>query len=116
MARERFTSADRFFQDIFVWNYCPLLFLRNNRNLIPEQLHKAERDPLFGICDAALSAVIHALRPRVVIGIGRFAHGRAQAIVGDAIPTAYLLHPSPANPAANRGWSAVADKTLAPWL
>ena len=115
-ARDRFGSADQFFNDLFVWNYCPLLFLRNNRNLVPEQLHKAEREPLFGICDAALNAVIHAIRPRVVVGIGRFAHSRAQAMAGDAVATAYLLHPSPANPAANKGWAEVADQTLAEWL
>ncbi|MFC4297541.1 uracil-DNA glycosylase family protein [Castellaniella hirudinis] len=114
-AQRRFNDPARFFQDMFVWNYCPLLFLRNNRNLVPEQLHKAEREPLFGLCDAALNAVIHAIRPRVVVGIGRFAHGRAQAIVGDSVPTAYLLHPSPANPTANQGWADIADKTLAPW-
>lgn len=115
-AQRRFGSPERFFQEIFVWNYCPLLFLRNNRNLVPEQLHKAEREPLFGICDAALSAVIHATGPRVVIGIGRFAHDRAQAIAGDGMPTGYLLHPSPANPTANRGWADIADQALAPWL
>lgn len=115
-ARTRFGQPDRFFQEILVWNYCPLLFLRNNRNLVPEHLHKAEREPLFGICNAALDAVIHATRPRVVIGIGRFAHGRAQGIVGDSVPTAYLLHPSPANPSANQGWADIADQTLAPWL
>ncbi|UYO94169.1 uracil-DNA glycosylase family protein [Pollutimonas sp. M17] len=115
-ARQRFGSPEQFFQDIFVWNYCPLLFLRNNRNLIPEQLHKAEREPLFGICDAALSAVVHAINPRVVVGIGRFAHGRAQIITAHNTPTAYLLHPSPANPTANQGWADIADETLAPWL
>ncbi|MFA7438465.1 uracil-DNA glycosylase family protein [Castellaniella sp.] len=115
-AQRHFGHPDPFFQDVFVWNYCPLLFLRNNRNLVPEHLRKAEREPLFGICDAALGAVIHAIRPRVVVGIGRFAHGRAQGIVGDALPTAYLLHPSPANPSANRGWADVADQALAPWL
>ncbi|MFA5664089.1 uracil-DNA glycosylase family protein [Castellaniella sp.] len=115
-AQQRFGTPDRFFQRLFVWNYCPLLFLRNNRNLVPEQLHKAEREPLFGICDAALTAVIHALRPRVVVGIGRFAHGRAQGLMGNDLPTAYLLHPSPANPMANQGWAGIADETLAPWL
>ncbi len=115
-AQRRFDNPDRFFQDVFVWNYCPLLFLCNNRNLVPEQLHKAEREPLFGICDAALDAVIHASRPRAVIGIGRFAHGRAQIITNGQVPTAYLQHPSPANPTANRGWADIADQTLAPWL
>lgn len=115
-AQERFQTPERFFQDLFVWNYCPLLFLRQHRNLVPEQLHKAEREPLFGLCDAALNAVINAIRPRVIVGIGRFAHSRAQGIVGDRVATAYLLHPSPANPSANRGWADVADQTLAPWL
>jgi single-strand selective monofunctional uracil DNA glycosylase len=63
--------------------------------------------------------VIHAIRPRAVVGIGRFAHGRAQTITGTGdghVPTTYLLHPSPANPTANQGWADIADKILAPWL
>lgn len=115
-ARDNYGSPEQFFNKIFVWNYCPLLFLKKNRNLVPEMLHKAEREPLFGICDAALNAVIHAIRPRVVIGIGRFAHGRIKTIIGDAIPSEYLLHPSPANPAANKDWASTANQTLSPWL
>lgn len=115
-ARENYGTPDNFFNKIFVWNYCPLLFLKNNRNLVPEMLHKHERESLFGICDAALNAVIHAIRPSVAIGIGRFAHGRIKTVMGDDIPSAYLLHPSPANPAANKGWTDVANQTLAPWL
>lgn len=115
-AQDRYGPPAGFFSRLFIWNYCPLLFIGANRNLIPERLRKNERAPLFAACDMALAAVIDALEPVAVIGIGRFAEKRVQLIVGERIPVGYLHHPSPANPAANRDWPALADAALAPWL
>lgn len=108
-AEDRFGSADDFFEQAFVWNYCPLLFIAQNRNLIPEKLAKAERDALTPLCDQALKEVIVALQPKVVVGIGRYAESRVRAVMGDAVALQYLLHPSPANPQANKHWDKYAD-------
>jgi len=108
-ARERFQTPEAFFAQVFIWNYCPLLFIQNNRNLIPEKLSKAERDALTPICDRALKGVIDALEPRLIVGIGRYAEQRVRAVMGDAVQLKYLLHPSPANPQANKHWVAHAD-------
>jgi len=115
-ARQRFGSAEAFFDRFFVWNYCPLLFLAQNRNLIPEKLTKKERHALFQKCDLAVAQVLDFLDPAVVIGVGRFAQKRAQGIVGDSVSVGYLHHPSPANPAANRNWTGMAEEQLGPWL
>lgn len=115
-AEDRFGTPERFFSDFFVWNYCPLLFIGNDRNMIPERLRKAEAEPLFAACDKALLDVIEALRPAAVVGIGRFAEARATALAGERLPVGYLHHPSPANPKANRDWPALADAALRPWL
>jgi single-strand selective monofunctional uracil DNA glycosylase len=41
-----------------------------------------------------------------VIGIGRFAADRAaDALAGTAVRLGVVPHPSPASPAANRGWA-----------
>jgi single-strand selective monofunctional uracil DNA glycosylase len=113
-ARDRFGSATAFFRRFVVWNYCPLASLEaSGRNLTPDRLPAAERGPLFEACDAALSDVVAALRPRAVVGIGRFAQARAKAVLaGRGVPVLGIPHPSPASPAANRGWAQDATRAL----
>lgn len=115
-ARERFGTPERFFDRFFVWNYCPLLFIGKNRNLTPNQLRREEAEPLIAVCDRTFAAVVDALQPEALIGIGHYARTRASAVVGDDLPVTYLHHPSPANPRANREWPTLADQALAPWL
>lgn len=113
-AKERFGSAERFFARFFVWNYCPLVFLEaSGRNRTPDKLPAAEREPLERACDRALGELVRALEPALVIGIGKFAEKRARLVLGDDVPVATLLHPSPASPIANRGWAPQAEAQLA---
>ena len=44
--------------------------------------------------------------------IGKFAEGRARDVLGDSVPIATILHPSPASPIANRGWAPQAEAQL----
>jgi len=106
-ARDTFTTPERFFSRFFVANYCPLAFLEESgRNRTPDRLPAAERDKLFCACDLALRRTIEHLRPRFVIGIGRFAENRAETALSDCdVTIGRILHPSPASPAANRGWA-----------
>ncbi len=115
-AQLRFGSAECFFERFFVWNYCPLLFIRDGRNLTPEKLSRSEADSLMTACNRALSAVVETLSPTAVVGVGRYAERRAREVLGKALPIGYLPHPSPASPLANRGWPELADSALAPWL
>ncbi len=115
-AQDRFGTPERFFRRFFIWNYCPLLFLAKNHNLIPSALSAKEHHVLEATCDRALDAVIEALDPVAIVGIGRYAVEHAAARAGERIPVAYLLHPSPANPLANRSWPEIADATLKPWV
>ena len=113
-ARERFGTPERFFRRAFVWNYCPLSFMsESGRNVTPDKLPRAERDPLFAICDEALGEVIACLRPETVVGIGGFAARRAAAPARSAgARCGTAPHPSPASPAANRGWPGIFDAAL----
>ncbi len=113
-ARERFGTPERFFRRAFVWNYCPLSFMtESGRNVTPDKLPRGERDPLFAICDEALAAVIAHLRPARVVGIGGFAARRAAPLAQAAgAKSGTAPHPSPASPAANRGWPAIFDAAL----
>lgn len=110
-AQKRFGTPEAFFEQYFVWNYCPLSFLENSgRNRTPDKLRAGERAELYALCDAALAGVIEALGATRVIGVGRFAAARAEAALGDSdVELRYVTHPSPANPHANRGWDEQID-------
>ena len=112
-AKERFGSPEAFFDRFFVWNYCPLCFLEEGgRNRTPDKLPREEREALFEVCDRALLRIVATVRPRIVIGIGKFAEARAREAL-DGVSIGSILHPSPASPLANRGWAPQAEKQLA---
>lgn len=111
-ARDRFGAAPRFFERFFVANYCPLAFVEESgRNLTPDKLPAAEQRALCSACDDALRAIVRALRPRIVIGVGGFAERRARAALADGrVAIGTILHPSPASPLANRGWASTVER------
>ncbi len=113
-ARERFGTAERFFARFFIANYCPLLFLEGSgRNLTPDRLPATERRPLEAACDAALVRSVELLAPRMVVGVGAFAaRSAARALTGTGVRVEQVLHPSPASPAANRGWAEQLTRRL----
>ncbi|MBR0567648.1 single-stranded DNA-binding protein [Azoarcus sp. L1K30] len=112
--RDRFGHPEAFFADHFVANYCPLAFFDEGRNLTPDKLPVAEQRPLLAACDVHLRALIEALNPEWVIGIGVWAEQRAiGALAGrPGLRVGRILHPSPASPAANRGWAEAASRQL----
>jgi single-strand selective monofunctional uracil DNA glycosylase len=114
-ARERFGTPACFFERFFVANYCPLVFMEaSGRNRTPDKLPASEKGELFGYCDLALRQVVEALDPLWVLGIGEFAEDRARsALAGLDVKFGRILHPSPASPAANRGWARQAERQLA---
>ena len=114
-AAARFGTADAFFARCFVLNYCPLVFLEaSGRNRTPEQLPASETESLYEACDRQLRLAIEATGAHWLIGIGGFAARRLRRVAGDAAAprVAQILHPSPASPAANRGWSEAVDRAL----
>lgn len=123
-AQARFGIAEAFFADWFVLNYCPLVFLADSgRNLTPDKLPRAERDAVVAACDRHLAAAVEALQPQWLIGVGAFAERCARGVLAAGlvepelaarVQVAQILHPSPASPAANRGWAEAVERTLAP--
>jgi single-strand selective monofunctional uracil DNA glycosylase len=114
---ERFGTADAFFKDHFVLNYCPLVWMsETGANLTPDKLSAVEMAPVEAACQKHLSEVISLLDPAWLIGVGAFAEERLRRAAGTSGSKATIgrvLHPSPASPAANRGWSEAASKQLA---
>lgn len=111
---EEFTSPANFFEQHLVINYCPLAFVEESgRNRTPDKLPQAERLALFAACDAHLLSLVAFLKPQWVIGVGDFAFRRAEEVFPTGNPRlGRILHPSPASPAANRGWSSIARRQL----
>jgi single-strand selective monofunctional uracil DNA glycosylase len=114
LAAQRFGTAERFFSRFFVANYCPLLFLEaGGKNLTPDKIAAADREALTAACDEALRSVVEKLGAPLVVGVGGYAAQRATlALAGTGIRVGRITHPSPANPAANRGWTALVDAEL----
>ena len=95
-------------------NYCPLAFLESGgRNRTPDKLPPSEKAALFAACDRHLRAIVAALQPEWLIGVGDFATRRAETVFPDgSLKLGRILHPSPASPAANRNWQGLVTRQL----
>jgi len=113
-ARDLFGTPEVFFSRFFIANYCPLAFMESTgRNRTPDKLPTVEREPLLETCDRALRRTVECLQPDWVVGVGAFAEKRAHnALVEAKVRIGRILHPSPASPAANRGWAEQATREL----
>jgi len=102
-----FGTPRAFFDRFFVWNWCPLAFLESGgRNRTPDKLPADMRSVIEPACDSALRRIVDILQPASIIAVGTFAERRAKVALKDRpIRIHRILHPSPASPAANRGWA-----------
>ena len=112
--QQRFKSAKHFFAGHFVVNYCPLVFMEEGgRNRTPDKLPAAEREPLDEVCDQHLRQLCRTLEPEWAVGVGAFAEKCLQRVLSDStMKITRILHPSPASPAANRGWAEAATRQM----
>lgn len=112
--QDHWKSPDSFFEEAFVVNYCPLIFLEESgRNRTPDRLPLNERSGLFDACDLALQQTMRCLSPDWVVGVGAFAWKKASGVLSkENVRIGKILHPSPASPAANRGWQEVVETQL----
>lgn len=111
-----FPSAEDFFKDNAVLNYCPLVFIsreKTAKNITPDKLIKSERNALEAVCNEYLSGILAVLKPENAIGIGKYAEEKLRFILGEERLSHELnnprilsvTHPSPQNPKANRNWA-----------
>lgn len=112
---EHYGSAQSLFSEMMVTNYCPLVFMDRGptaKNITPDKLGRGERMALEAICDSYLLDVISLLKPTHLIGVGKYAKQKFEKVVG--LESGYIIdsiiHPSPGNPQANKGWN---EKTTA---
>ena len=126
---KRFGTAQEFFRDHIVMNYCPLAFVEETgRNRTPDKLPPGERERLFVACDKHLLEIVGILKPEWLIGVGDFAMKRALSVFHGGEPPVrsadrtdssrnelrlgQILHPSPASPASNNDWAGVVTTQL----
>jgi len=72
--------------------------------------------PVEQACMVYLQEVIALLKPSCLVGVGGYAEERwrrAAEACGSSAAIGRILHPSPASPAANRGWAGAASRQLA---
>lgn len=117
LMKDRWGTPERFFRDHFVANYCPLMFVDSGgRNLTPDRLSAGERAALTAMCDRHLARLIGILEARWIVGVGGFAAKAAERVVKSHMLTdvsvGRIPHPSPASPAANKGWARQAEAAL----
>jgi single-strand selective monofunctional uracil DNA glycosylase len=119
----RFGTAEKFFTEHFVANYCPLAFVESSgRNRTPDKLPPREREKLFVVCDEHLREVVRVLQPKWLIGVGEFATKRAMLAAPKAsgeggsirgpLRIGRILHPSPACPESNFDWAGKVTRQL----
>ena len=111
---KRFGTAEAFFKEHFVVNYCPLAFVEESgRNRTPDKLPAVEKNALFAVCDVHLRKVVETLQPKWLIGVGDFAANRCgQALSEHKLHIGKILHPSPACPESNVNWAGKATAQL----
>ncbi|WP_157703037.1 uracil-DNA glycosylase family protein [Alkalispirochaeta alkalica] len=119
LMKDTYGTARECFRHVLVLNFCPLVFMaESGRNITPDKLPREYRLALEEACLGALADSLALLKPRYLVGVGAFAAARLRAIpprpeLRDSPPEiVQILHPSPASPAANRGWAEAVSARL----
>jgi len=113
---QRYPNSDDFFSAHYVVNYCPLVWMEESgKNRTPDKLPAAEMEPVNAACDEYVGKHLQLMDPEWVIGVGAYAENCLKRIAEKMrldLKIGRVLHPSPASPAANRGWEEAAGKQL----
>ena len=112
LMREHYGESDSLISQVYVANYCPLVFLEKTKtakNVTPDKLPKEVRTVINEICDEYLWDTQNILKCQNLIGIGKYAEKKLK---NDKFPYSSILHPSPASPLANKGWGERASAKL----
>ena len=113
---QKYPNAEDFFAHNAVFNYCPLGFLepgKTAKNFTPDHLLREEKAQLEQLCDAYLSSVLQLINPDILIGVGKYAQNKLENVNKDSSKiVSSIIHPSPGNPQANRGWNEKTTEKL----
>lgn len=94
--RAEFGSTQKFFDHCFVINYCPLIFKNGMGGNVSLDGFNESGVPLLEMlmknCDDALKRIVNTLKPKLVVGIGKYAQDRVAEMHEQVV---YMYHPAP---------------------
>ena len=113
-ARDRFGTAERFFERVYVANWCPLVFMEESgRNVRRTSCPPPSARRSSSVCNEALARVAETLARRSSSASAASpSSGRARRSA-TSVRIGRILHPSPASPAANNDWPASSTRSFA---
>ncbi len=106
---EHFSTAEAFFKDNYVANYCPLIWMSSGgSNITPDKLPAEQRAAVDNVCMKHLVTLLSILKPHTLVGVGAYATQKLKDAAAQLphmkFTVGTLLHPSPASPVANKYW------------
>lgn len=121
-------GLDALLADVFVMNMVPLAYFSEaGENLTPPDLDREDRERVLKPCLAYFRSVVRAMRPEVIVGVGRWSQNQCLAestvprvdgqntdLLVESPRVIYLPHPSPRGGTFS-GWVKDAAQVLAPY-
>ena len=121
-------GLDALLADVFVMNMVPLAYFSEaGENLTPPDLDREDRERVLKPCLAYFRQVVRAMRPEVIVGVGRWSQNQCLAestvprvdgqntdLLVESPRVIYLPHPSPRG-GTFAGWVKDAAQVLAPY-
>ena len=110
-------TAEIFFENCAIHNLCPLAFMTDTgKNVAPSDMPVKVLRQMDSLCDQTFLDVVALFKSEHVITVGKYAFTCAQkALTSHNVHSVQLhcmMHPSPANPSANKGWADIAEGQL----
>lgn len=110
-------TPESFFNNCAIHNLCPLAFMtETGKNVAPSDMPVKILRQLDSLCDTTFLEVVSLFKVEHVITVGKYAYTCAQKAMTAANVTHValhcMMHPSPANPSANKGWADIAEGQL----
>ena len=104
-------TPEKFFENCFVHNYCPLGFSGEHGNINPSRIKKVHRTDMEETCDYHLAQTMRYLGTDTVIAIGRYVEKRANVVINlrenqylRHINVIRIPHPSPSTRKTEKKW------------
>ena len=104
-------DPEQFFENCFVYTYCPLAFSCKNDDVSLPKLRPSQRRPLESVCDDYLAQAMRYLQTSIVVAIGNYAEEKAKAVRDKpenkdlrGIEIIKIRHPSPQDKMNEEQW------------
>nr|XP_022920875.1 single-strand selective monofunctional uracil DNA glycosylase-like [Onthophagus taurus] len=109
-------TPEAFFKNAFVYNLCPLAFMKKeSANITPHELKGQIKKDIENICGKTLVDILKLLDIKIIVALGRYTEKQAieitQGFQLGHIKVIYMPHPSP-RVVGNNNWAEKAQNVL----